>query len=268
MSLPEALQEFAISLLIRIVAALIIFMIGLWLARLARNWVVKIGERSQLTPSMVNLLKFAAFYSLILLVLILDLSILGVPVASIVAVSGAVVVVLGFALKEMIADFAATVSFMMFQPFKVGDTVEVINTVGVVKEIQFFNTVLQLGNNKMVTMANSRIREKPIVNYSMLNVVRVDLTISIGYEDDIARARQVLEDILLADERVLHDPAPVIGVKELQDSAITISVAPFVEFKDFWAVQPDLREKFKRRFEDEGISMPYPRQDVHIYERN
>ena len=267
MSLPAGLQEFLISLMLRIVAAVFIFLIGWWLARLARNWAVKFGEKSQLTPSVINLLKFVTYYGLILFVLIVDLSILGVPVASIVALSGAVVVVLGIALKEMIADFAATVSFMMFQPYKVGDTVEVMNTVGIVKEIQFFNTVIQLGDNKLVTMANSKIREDRIVNYSALNVSRVDLTVSISYEDDISRARQILEDVLLADERVLKDPAPLIGVQSLDNSGVAIYARPFVEFKDFWTVQPELREQIKRRFEDEGIGMPYPRQDVHIYAR-
>lgn len=264
MNFPEGLQEFLISMLLRIVAAVIIFLIGWWLARLARNWAVRVGEKSKLAPSLMNLLKFVVYYGIILLVVILDLSILGVPITSIVALSGAVVVVLGIALKEMIADFAATVSFMMFQPYKVGDTVEVMNTVGLVKEIQFFNTVLQLGDNKLVTMANSKIREERIVNYSVMNVVRVDLAVGISYEDDIARARQVLEDIFLADERVLRDPAPLIGVQSLDDNTVTIYARPFVEFKDYWTIQPDLREQIKRRFEVEGITMPYPRQDVHI----
>jgi small conductance mechanosensitive channel len=264
MTIPANLQELAVNILIRLVTAALVVLLGWWLARLCRKWVKLAAGRAKLTLSMVNLLTFAAYYGVLVLTALIVLSTLGVPMTSMAAISGAVVVTLGIALKETLADLAAAIIFYLFQPFKVGDTIETSGVIGKVLEIQLFFTVIQLANNRMVTLPNSKIQTSGITNYSTLDVLRADVPVVIRYSDDLEKARRLLEEMVQADGRVLKQPAPTVVVQDLGANGVTLMASAFLAFKDYWDFLPALREQIKLRFEAEGISIPPLQQDVRL----
>jgi small conductance mechanosensitive channel len=264
MTIPANLQELFVDILIRIVATTLVVLIGWWLARQCRKWVKLAAERARLTLSMINVLTFTAYSGVLVLTVLLGLSILGIPMTSMAAISGAVVVTAGIALKETLADLAAAIIFYFFQPFKVGDTIETSGVTGKVLEIQLFFTVIQPANNRVVTLPNSRIQFNGITNYSTLDVLRADVPVVIRYTDDLEKAMHLLEGMLLADERVLKQPAATVAVQDLGINGVTLMVSAFLTFKDYWDFPASLREQIKLCFETEGISIPPLQQDVRL----
>jgi small conductance mechanosensitive channel len=263
-SIPD-IRALLIAALIRIVVAFVIVLLGIWVARLCRRGANKVFQRTTLTPSLIILIDFFIYYGIIILIGFLALAVLGVPTTSLVASTSAILVVLGIAMRQTIGDFAATVVFMLFQPFKVGDTIETYGKVGVVKEIQFFNTVLQTSDNKEVSLPNSKVQESGIANYSRNGTLRADLVINVSYEEDPSKVKRILEEVLNSDERVLTEPAPEVFVQDLSAGSVTWAARPFVNFTDYGKVQVDLRERLKQRFQEEGISLPRSQHDVHLF---
>jgi small conductance mechanosensitive channel len=191
---------------------------------------------------------------------------LGIQTTSLVAIIGAAGLAIGLALQGSLANFASGVMIIAFRPFKVGDFVEAGGAVGVVEGIQIFSTQMKTGDNKTIIIPNANITNSNITNYSTKDTRRVDLVFGIGYDDDIKKAKQILEDIVTNDERILKDPAPVVAVSELADSSVNFIVRPWVNAADYWAVYWDLTETVKLVFDKEGISIPYPQQDVHMHQ--
>jgi small conductance mechanosensitive channel len=200
------------------------------------------------------------------MVIIAALGRLGVNTSSFVAVIAAAGLAIGFALQGSLANFAAGVMLIFFRPFKVGDYVEAGGVSGTVEEVQIFMTALKTPDNKAVVVPNSSITGGNIVNYSAKPIRRVDLVMGIGYGDDIKRAKQVLEQVVSEDDRVLDDPAPTIAVLELADSSVNFAVRPWVRTPDYWSVYFDLTERIKLEFDARGISIPFPQRDVHLHE--
>jgi small conductance mechanosensitive channel len=264
MTIPANLQELIINILIRIAVAALVVLIGWWLARKSRRWAKLAAERAKLAYSLVNVVTFAVYYGILVLTALVGLSVLGIPLTSMAAISGAVVVTVGIALKETLADLAAAIIFYTFQPFKVGDTIETSGVIGKVVEIQLFFTVFHLANNRVVTLPNRAIQSNGITNYSTSDVLRADVPVSIRYSDDLEKARRLLQDMLLADERVLKQPAPAVVVQELSPNGVTLMASAFLVFKDYWDFSPRMREQIKLRFEAEGISIPPMQQDVRL----
>ena len=155
---------------------------------------------------------------------------------------------------------------ILLRPFKRGDFVEVAGVAGVVLDVQIFATHLKTGDNKLMIVPNGAVTGGNIVNYSAHETRRIDLVFGIGYEDDIKKAKETLERILKADERVLDDPAPVVAVSELGDSSVNFIARPWVNTADYWAVYWDLTEKVKLEFDAQGISIPFPQRDVHLHQ--
>jgi small conductance mechanosensitive channel len=154
---------------------------------------------------------------------------------------------------------------ILFRPFKVGDYIEGAGTAGTVERIHIFNTQLKTPDNKIVIVPNAGITAGNIVNYSTTGTRRVDMTFGIGYEDDIDKAKAIISEMIHADARVLPEPAPVIAVAALADSSVNIVARPWVNSSDYWGLLFDLTEKIKKRFDAEGITIPYPQRDVHVY---
>jgi small conductance mechanosensitive channel len=155
-----------------------------------------------------------------------------------------------------------------FRPYRVGDFIEAGGVSGTVVEVQIFTTVLRSPDNKKIIVPNSQIMAGTIVNVSANPTRRVDLVAGCGYGDDLDKVRQVLEAIVSADDRVLADPAPTIAVAELGDSSVNFVVRPWVNAADYWPTHFDMTEAIKRRFDEEGISIPYPQRDVHMYQHS
>ena len=154
---------------------------------------------------------------------------------------------------------------IIFRPYRVGDYVEGGGVAGTVEEVQIFTTILNTPDNRRVIVPNGQVIGGTITNYSTHTTRRVDLTASVSYDDDPDRVRQVLQGIVDTDERILKDPAPNIRMHAHGDSSVAWIVRPWVKTADYWAVYWDLTEKIKRRFDEEGITIPYPQRDVHVY---
>ena len=191
---------------------------------------------------------------------------LGIQTTSFIAIIGAAGLAIGLALQGSLSNFAAGFLMIIFRPFKIGDFIEGAGVAGVVEEIEIFTTTLKTPDNKTVIIPNAGLTSGNIVNWSAKGTRRVDLVMGIGYDDDIDKARKIMEDIMAQDDRILKDPASMIAVSELADSSVNFTVRPWAKADDYWGVYFDLTEKFKKAFDAEGINIPYPQQDVHFYE--
>ena len=266
-NLMTQLQEFAEANLVTygygLVAALLVFFIGKWVAgKIARWSKALLGKRIDATVATFvgNLIHIV----LIAFVAIAALDQLGVETTSLVAIVGAAGLAVGLALKDSLGNFAAGVMLIIFRPFKVGDYVEAGGAAATVKEIKIFATIMTTPDNKVITVPNGAIMGGNIVNYSEMPTRRVDMVVGVSYGADLAKVKAVLKDILDADERVLKDPAPVIAVSELADSSINLLVRPWVKSADLGAVKWDTTESVKKRFDEAGIEIPFPQMDVHL----
>ncbi len=259
--LQEALTTWGPSVL----AALAILVLGYIVAKLAIGALRRALTRGKVDPTLIGFLCNIGYIALIALVVISALGKLGVATTSFAAILGASALAIGFALQGSLASFAAGVMIILFRPFKAGDFIEAAGVSGVVEEIQVFATKLRTVDNKGITVPNNSITSGSITNFSAKPTRRIDLIFGIGYDADIARAREILERIVGEEERVLADPAPVIAVSELADSSVNFVVRPWVKTDDYWPVRWHLTERVKLEFDAAGISIPFPQRDVHLY---
>lgn len=246
--------------------ALVILVVGIWVAKKIRSLLKKVMGKKSVDPAVGSFVSSLAYYALVAFVVIAALAEVGVETASFAVVLGAAGLAIGLALQGSLSNFAAGVLILIFKPFRIGDFVELAGTSGTVRQITIFTTELSTADNKKVIVPNSSAMGGNIVNYSAHDTRRVDLVMGISYEDDIDKAKRVLEDILNADERVLKEPAPTVAVVELADSSVNFVVRPWVNKADYWGVYFDVTETVKKRFDAEGISIPFPQQDVYMHQ--
>jgi small conductance mechanosensitive channel len=219
-----------------------------------------------LDDMLVRLTQNTAYFALLAVVILAALEQLGINTTSAMAIFGAAGLAVGLAVKDSLSNFAAGVMIAFFQPFKLGHFIEAAGTAGTVKEVGMFNSTLLTPDNKQVIVPNRLVYNDTIVNYSAEETRRVDIVFGIGYEDDINKARGLIESVLAADERILKDPAPVVAVNELADSSVNFVVRPWVRGAEYWNVRFALMERIKLIFDENGISIPYPQQDVHMHQ--
>ena len=260
------LYEYVVTYGLNIFAAIVIFIVGKWLARLISRLIEKGMIKAHLDLTLVSFVRNLLYVGLLTFVAIAALSKLGVETTSFVAVIGAAGLAVGLALQGSLSNFAAGVILVIFKPFKVGDYIEAGGVTGVVKEIQIFNTILNTLDNKKIVIPNSKVTGDNIVNYSGVEKRGVEVTFGISYSDNIKTAKEALKRVISADSRILKDPEPLIAVSELADSSVNILCRPWVKPGDYWAVYFDLIEKGKLELEKDGITIPFPQRDVHIYQ--
>lgn len=248
-----------------VIAAIAILVIGRILVGIFTGIVRKLMNRANVDPTLISFVTSLTKIGLMTFVFIAALSKLGVETTSFVAIIGAAGLAVGFALQGSLANFASGVMLIIFRPFKSGDYVEAGGTAGSVEAIRIFNTVLKTPDNREVIIPNGSITSNNITNFSAKETRRVDLVFGIGYDDDLRKAKGILENIVASDERILKDPAPTIAVSELADSSVNFVVRPWVKTADYWAVYFDLTEKVKLTFDEQGISIPFPQRDVHMH---
>ncbi|EKF73581.1 small-conductance mechanosensitive channel [Alcanivorax hongdengensis A-11-3] len=246
-----------------IVAALVIFIVGKWIVGRLANWSSRMLDK-RVDATVAKFLGNIIHIILFAFVVIAALDQLGVETTSLVAILGAAGLAVGLALKDSLGNFAAGVMLILFKPFRVGQYVEAGGTAGTVKEIRIFATIFGTPDNKVVTVPNGSIMSGNIVNYSEMPTRRVDMVFGVGYDADLSLVKKTLQDILANDERVLKDPAPTIVVGELADSSVNFLCRPWVNSADYWGVFWDTTETVKRRFDEAGISIPFPQMDVHL----
>lgn len=261
-----AVDQYVIPWAVNIFFALVIFVLGRWVVKLIIGVLRKLLVRAKMDEILVNFVCSIASTALILFVVIAALQQLGVDTTSLVALLGAAGIAVGLALKDSLANFAAGVMLIIFHPFKAGDFVEAGGTSGVVEKISIFSTQMRTGDNREVIVPNGAIYGGLITNFSARETRRIDMVFGVGYGDDLKRAREIIAEILAADERILQDPAPVVAVSELGASSVDFVVRPWVKSGDYWAVRWDLTEKIKLAFDAGGISIPFPQRDVHLYQ--
>jgi len=250
---------------LRIVAAIIVFFIGRWLAGRVRAALSITLNKTPLAPPMTRLLLTAAYYGLLLAALGVALAVAGFSVDNVLTVALVVVLVLGLLLRQSLSDLAAAITFMLFQPFRLGEVIKSNEVQGTVKEIQLFNTVLVTGDDVTVIIPNAKIQNDKLLNYTRQGQLRVEFVFTVGYECDLKHVKQVLSELISADPRVLTDPAPLIFVQELVDNGVALAVQPWVKPADYWPLRRDFVERVKVRFDAEGISLPGPQRDVRLY---
>ncbi len=264
--LNTLINDYLVPWSIRIVTAILVYYIGRiiarWIVRLTRHMLERAGIDPMLNKFLCNVLNGL----LIAVVAIAALDQLGVDTTSLLAVLGAAGLAVGLALKDSLGNFAAGVMLVIFRPFRIGDFVEAGGVAGVVEDIGIFSTTFRTGDNRIIIVPNGQIYGGTILNASARDTRRIDLVIGIGYDDDIKKAKRILEDILETDDRILEDPAPAISLGELADSSVNLNVRPWVKSSDYWPVRSDLLERIKNAFDAEGISIPYPQRDVHLYQ--
>lgn len=253
---------------IKVLAAIVIFIVGRWVAKAIRGLVQRMMRKAQMDDTLLKFVGNLVYIALLAFIIIAALSQLGIQTTSFIAVLGAAGLAVGLALQGSLANFAAGFLMIVFRPFRVGDYIEGAGVAGTVEEIQIFTTTLVSPDNKTVIIPNASLTGDNIVNWTLKGTRRVDMVMGIGYDDDIDKAKQIMADILAQDERILKDPAPQIAMIELADSSVNFVVRPWVNASDYWGVYMNTTEKIKKAFDANGINIPFPQRDVHIYQHS
>jgi small conductance mechanosensitive channel len=249
---------------LNIALAIAIFFIGKAVARWITDKVLGALSKSDKLDETLEKFLSSVVYGLLLVVVVLAaLSKIGVETTSFIAVLGAVGLAVALAFQSTLSNISAGVMIIIFKPIKVGEYVEAAGTAGIVEEINIFQTIMRTGDNKTIIVSNSNITGSNVTNYSRKDTRRVDITFGIGYDDDLKLAKNVLEEILNSDERILKDPAPFVAVSELADSSVNFITRSWVKSSDYWGVYYDTLEKVKITFDEKNISIPYPQMDIH-----
>lgn len=248
-----------------ILFAIIIFFVGKWISGFIRNTVRKNMERRKVDATLIGFLSSLLYYLLMTAVIISAISQLGVKTTSFVAVLGAAGLAVGLALQGSLSNFASGVLLILFRPFKQGDFVEAGGVTGIVDEIGILVTEMHTPDNKAVIVPNSQVMGGHIINFTAKDKRRMDLVFGISYDDDFEKAKGLVMDVIRADERILTDPEPVVRILEHADSSINLAVRPWVPVDLYWDIYFDMMEKVKATFDANGITIPYPQRDVHLF---
>jgi small conductance mechanosensitive channel len=253
--------DFGLNLL----KAIIIFYVGKMVIGLLVRGMRKVMQRQEVDKTLETFVSNLVRMVLMVIVVIAAIGALGIQTTSFIAIFGAAGLAVGLALQGSLSNFASGVLIVLFRPYRVGDFVEAAGISGVVLEVQILTTVLKTGDNKQIIVPNGQIMDSIITNYSANDTRRVDMVVGVSYDDDLDKVRATLEELVAAEERILDDPACTIAVSELADSSVNFVVRPWVKTSDYWGVMFDMTEAIKKRFDKEGISFPFPQQDVHLH---
>jgi small conductance mechanosensitive channel len=262
--LGTLIETYVIPWGIKIALALVIFYVGRMVVSIVVNAVAKLLRSREMDEILIGFLTSILRWALLLFVVIAALSQLGINTTSLVALLGAAGLAIGLSLQSSLSNFASGVMLIIFRPFTKGDFVEAGGATGVVEKISIFTTTMTTPDNKEVIVPNGAILGNNITNFSARPTRRVDMVFGISYDDDIREAKKLLEEIIAADQRVLPEPAPVIALGELGDSSVNFLVRPWVKSEDYWALLWDTTATVKLKFDEAGISIPYPQMDVHF----
>ncbi|MDP8266627.1 MAG: mechanosensitive ion channel [Candidatus Aceula meridiana] len=259
-------QEYLLSYGLNFIAAILIFVIGKWVAGVISRFIESMMIKGKADKTLAGFVRNLSSMAILVFVIIAALNKLGVETTSMVAVIGAAGLAIGLALQGSLANFAAGVILIIFKPFKTGDLIEAGGALGIVQEVQIFNTLLNTVDNRLVIIPNAKVTGDNIINFTSLPKRRVDLVFGISYSDDMKLAKDALLKVATSDPRVLKDPAPVVAVSELGDSSVNLVCRPWVAPADYWGVYFDVIEKGKLALETAGCTIPFPQNDVHFYQ--
>lgn len=250
----------------QLILAIVVLIVGFWLIKKVVGLMDASMSKKDVEPTLKSFLLSLTGVMLKALLLISVASMVGIETTSFIAVLGAAGLAIGLALQGSLSNFAGGVLLLLFKPYKVGDFIETQGHSGTVNSIQIFTTVLKTPDNKTIIIPNGPIANGSITNFSTEATRRVDMVFGIGYGDDIDKAKGILQRLVDADSRIMKDPAAAILCAELADSSVNFNVRVWVNAADYWGVYFDMHEAVKKTFDQDGISIPFPQQDVHMHQ--
>jgi len=255
------------DLIFKVVLFLVLLVVFRKLARIVQNIVEGAMNRAslQLSELLRRMVLSAVRNTTLLLGILIALSQLGISLGPLLAGLGVAGFVIGFALQDSLSNFASGMMILIYRPYDVGDLIETAGVFGKVSNMSLVNTTIMTPDNQSIVMPNNKIWGDVIKNVTAQTLRRVDMTFGISYSDDIPKTEKVLREILDAHEKVLPDPEPIIRLHELADSSVNFVVRPWVNRDDYWDVYWDVTREVKMRFDREGISIPFPQRDIHLY---
>lgn len=267
-TIEDRLMAYVTEYGMRVLAAVLILVLGLWIAKRLSQGLVVALEKKGTDATLIGFLSSIVYGAFVVFVIIAAVGKLGVQTTSFVAVIGAAGLAVGLALQGSLSNFASGVLLILFKPFKTGDFIKVGGEAGTVVQIGILTTELKTPDNVQVIMPNSSVMGGSITNVSAHPTRRVDMTVGVGYGDDLNTARQIMADLLTADARILTEPATTIAVANLGDSSVDFIVRPWVKSADYWSVKYDFTKAVKEAFDAQGISIPFPQRDVHLFKES
>lgn len=250
---------------LRLLAAIVIFFIGRWVAKLLSRSVRRLMLKKEVDPALTSFVYSLLYALLLVFVVLAAIGKLGIQTTSLIAIIGAAGLAVGLALQGALSNFAAGVLIILFRPFKIGDFIDAGGATGIVEEIGILVTEMKTPDNKKIIVPNSGIMSGNITNLTANDTRRCDMTFGVSYSDDLDKVQAILMEMLKADVRVLPEPEPMVVVSELGDSSINFAVRPWVNKADYWGLYFDMQKAVKQRFDKEGISIPFPQRDVHLF---
>jgi small conductance mechanosensitive channel len=262
----ELISRLALTYAPKLLLAIITLLVGLWLIKKVVKLIKKLMLKSSVDPSLQSfLIPLISILFKILLILSV-ISMVGIETTSFVALLASAGFAIGMALQGSLGNLAGGVLILLFKPYRVGDFIETQGFTGTVKEIHIFNTVLLTVDNKRIYIPNGAISNGAITNFNAEPLRRLDLSFGIGYNSDISKAKEILEQIIKSDKRILDEPQYMIAVGQLSDSSVNLTVRVWCKSEDYWNINFDFNERVKREFDVNGISIPFPQRDIHIYQ--
>ena len=261
----DKIIEFITGFGLKVLAAVIILIIGLWIARKLRELLAKVLTKKNIDPTLVSFFSSLLYGALVVFVIIAAINKLGVQTTSFVAVIGAAGLAVGLALQGSLSNFASGVLLILFKPFKAGHYIKAGGEAGTVVEVGLLTTELKTPDNVKIVIPNAQVMSGAITNFSAHDIRRVDMVVGVSYADDLDTAKRIIEDAIAADERVLKDPAPQVAVSNLGDSSVDFVVRPWTAAADYWAFKFDFTKAVKEKLEAGGVTIPFPQRDVHLH---
>jgi len=261
-NLIDLVFTFALNLVI----AVVIFIIGRWIAVMAQNTLEKILRKREVDDVLVDFLGTITAALIIIVAVVAAFDTLGIPATSFMAIIGAAGLAIGLALKDSLSNFASGVMLVLFRPFTKGDFIDAGGVTGTVDEVRLVSTTLTTPDNKLITVPNALMYTSTITNYSAKDTRRLDMVFGVGYDDDLKIAASVLERICKEHPKILAEPKTGIFVSNLGDSSVDFAVRPWVENADYWSTRAEILETAKVELEAAGCNIPYPQTDVHLHQ--
>ncbi|HEV7270493.1 mechanosensitive ion channel family protein [Pseudoxanthomonas sp.] len=253
---------------LKLLAAAVIFLVGMWLAKRLSAGLERVLIRTQADTTLGGFLRRVSYVAMMVLVIITVLTSLGVNPTSMLAVLGAAGLAVGLALKDSLSNIASGVMLIVLRPFRESDFVQAAGLEGVIEEVRIFQTRMRTLDNRLIVLPNSLITTAPIINFTAKPQRRIDILVGVGYDDDLKQAKQVLLDIAHANPMVLKDPEPFVFVSQLGESSVDLTLYAWAKTKDFGQARSDLTEAVRTEIIGNGLNIPYPQRDLHVYHHN
>lgn len=260
----SGLLDLTVAFIPKLLGCILVLWIGFKLIKLLKKALTRLLDKRNAESSLKGFLTSLVDVLMKVMLIIMAMDIIGIKATSFIAILGAAGLAVGMALQGTLQNFAGGVIILLLRPFRVGDYIECGSYKGYVKEIRIFHTFIRPFNGRIIIVPNSELATKSLINHTRDNVIRLDVVASVAYGTDLDKARQVITDVINADELILKDPIPKIAVSELNNSSVDYSLWLWVTVDDYWTVWMRIRENIYKAFYANGISIPFPQVDVHL----